>query len=111
MDRAHSHLRDDVRGLERATFRAEPGRSFRAAYRDPFAIMAELWIAMFWRNFGPRRPPRRALKPREQPRTTPAAALGPARSNEPRKPDLAHLAWNFRLGPDHAARMSKWFRK
>ena len=101
VDRAHSHLRDDVRALMRASFRAEPGRSYRDAYRDPFAVMAEIWIALFWRNFGPR----------QQPRRSPAWSMGVARSNEPRKPDLATLAWDFRLGVHEAIRMSRWLQQ
>ncbi len=111
VDRAHSHLRDDVRALMRASFRAEPGRSYRDAYRDPFAVMAEIWIALFWRNFGPRQHLRHRLEEGESPRRSPAWSMGVARSNEPRKPDLATLAWDFRLGVHEAIRMSRWLQQ
>ena len=111
VDRAHSHLRDDARALERTNVRAEPGRSYRNAYRDPLAVCAELWIAMFWRNFGPRNTPRLRLKDGEQPRLTPAQSMEIGRSNDPWKPDLATLAWHFRLGIRDAVRMSQWLQK
>ncbi len=111
VDAAHSHLRDDVRALERATFKAEPGRSFKNSPRNPFNLMAELWIALFWRNYGPRRPPRHKLKKGEKPRLVPAATMGLAQSNEPQKPDLATIAWNFRLGFSEATRMSRWLKR
>ena len=111
VDRAHSHLRDDLRALMRASFRAEPGRSYRDAYRDPFAVMAEIWIALFWRNFRPRQRLRHRLEEGESPRRSPAWSMGVARSNEPRKPDLATLAWDFRLGVHEAVRMSRWLQQ
>ena len=100
-----------MRGISRATFRAEEGRSFRSAYGNPFFVMAELWIAVFWRNFGPRARSKHPRKKGEKPRPTPAATIKLARLNEPRKPDLGNLAWNFRLGVPEATRMSRWFRK
>ena len=111
VDRAHSHLRDDVRAFQRASFRAEPGRSYRDSPRDPLALMAELWIAMLWRNFGPRHHLEYALEEGEEPRPPPAWSMGVAGPRKPRRPDLATLAWKFRLDIPHAVRMSRWLRK
>ena len=66
---------------------------------------------MFWRNFGPRNTPRLRLKDGEQPRLTPAQSMEIGRSNDPWKPDLATLAWHFRLGIRDAVRMSQWLQK
>ena len=110
VDRAHSHLRDDVRALQRASTSAT-GRSWHGAYKDPLVVSAELWIAMFWRNFGPRNTPRFSLKEGEEPRRTPAFSMELSRKNESRKPDLARLAWEFQLGLEHAETMSKWLQK
>lgn len=111
VDRAHSHLRDDGRAFQRASFRAEPGRSYRDSPRDPFALMAELWIAILWRNFGPRHHLEYALKEGEEPRPPPAWSMGVGGPRKPRRPDLATLAWKFRLDLPHAVRMSKWLQK
>ena len=101
VDRVHSHLRDDVRAFERSSFRAGPGRSYRDASKDPRNVLAELWIALLQRNFGPR------LRARGgEPR---AKAMGLARRNEPPL-DLGALAWDFRLDFSHAERIGKWLR-
>ena len=109
MDRAHAHLRDDVRALQKPKT-AAAGRSWRGAYRDPLAVAAELWIAVFWRNFGPRSVPRFRLKDGEEPRRSPAFSMGLARKNAPRKPNIAKLVWDFRLGLKEAEMMSKWLQ-
>ena len=102
VDRVHSHLRDDVRALERSSFRAAPGRSYRDASKDPRNVLAELWVALLQRNFGQR------LRTRGgEPR---AKCMGLARRNE-RSLDLEKLAWDFRLDFSHAERISEWLRR
>ena len=142
VDRAHSHLRDDIRSFERARTRAKPGRSYRNSNLDPFVLFAELAIAMFWRNFGPRhhaefrdkelqekekkereqkaaggpdsgKGKKKGKKKREKskPRPPPARSMGLAGPNEGRKPDLAGLAWGFRLSIPHLREMNEWLQK
>ena len=133
VDRAHSHLRDDIRSFERASFRAKPGRSYRNANLDPFVLFAELWIAMLWRNFGPRHHPRyrdAALKEQDKieraqkrakgdkkkrkkskPRPPPAWSMGLRRPKESGRPDLTALAWDFRVGIEEVVRMNAWLRR
>ncbi len=101
VDRVHSHLRDDVRALKRSSFRAAPGRSYRDASKDPRNVLAELWIALLQRNFGPRRRARGGA-PR-------AGAMGLTRRNEAPL-DIARLTWGFRLDFGHAERISGWLR-
>ena len=125
VDRAHSHLRDDIRSFERASFRAKPGRSYRNANLDPFVLFAELWIAMLWRNFGPRHHPAfrdEALKEKDKterekkrekstPRPPPAWSMCLRRPKESGRPDLTDLAWEFRVGIEEVCRMNQWLRK
>ena len=110
VDQAHAHLRDDVRALRKPGSGAK-GRSFKGSYWDPMVVAAELWIAVFWRNYGPRAVPRHRLKEGEEPRRSPAFSMGLARKNAPRKPNIAKLVWDFRLGLEEAKTMSQWLQK
>ena len=104
VDSAFNLLRNRVSGLERASFRARPGRSYLGSYWDPAVISAELWIVLLWRNYG--------LRVKSTRKTPPSKKMGlttPKRS----VPDLVRQAWEFRLGVEHAARMSRrvrWLR-
>ena len=104
VDSAFNLLRQRVSGLHRAAFRARPGRSYLGAYWDPAVVCAELWIVLLWRNYGLR------IK---SPTNTPPAKLMGLTTPKRNVPDLARLAWEFRLGVEHAARMSRrvrWLR-
>ena len=133
VDSAFNFLRQRTYGLQRAVFRAMPGRSYLDAYIDPRAICSELWIVLLWRNFGlrtkftarrrpqektaqtpsadgadgapPAKPPERELPERKPP----ADAMGLTTPKE-KAPDLVRHVWDFRLGVTHAARMSRWLR-
>ena len=138
VDRAHSHLRDDIRSFERASFRAKPGRSYRNANLDPFVLFAELWIAILWRNFGPRhhaefrdealkkkdklerarnragklaKGAKKKKREKSKPRPPPAWSMGLRRPKEGYRPDLTTLAWEFRLGTEEVLRMNEWLQK
>ena len=93
--------------------------SYQDAYVDPRVICAELWIVMLWRNYGLRvktpkkasiTPPATAVgltTPKESP---PATAVGLTTPKET-PPDMVRYAWEFRLGCEHARRMTRWLRE
>ena len=99
VDSAIGLLRGRVRGMRRASARAEPGRSYVEAYADPFAVLSELWIVLFWRNY--------RIRYRSARQTSPARKLDlmPPKQS---KPDPIGLIWNFQLGLKQATRISKW---
>ena len=119
VDSAFNFLRQRTYGLRRPVFRARPGRSYQDAYVDPRVICAELWIVMLWRNYGLRvktpkkasiTPPATAVgltTPKESP---PATAVGLTTPKET-PPDMVRYAWEFRLGCEHARRMTRWLRE
>ena len=92
-------IRSHARGAQRGKGRAEPGRSYRDAYAEPLVVLQEVWIVVLWRNYGVRIKTRRKV--------TPARPMRLMRPKE-KVPDLAKLAWDFRLGLKEARRISKW---
>ncbi len=101
VDSIFNSIRARVAGARRPERRAT-GQSYRGSYVQPAAILAELSIYLFARNYSRRRRTRQEV--------IPAAAMGLARSNDDR-PDLPDRAWNFRLNVSHAKKMSAWLRR
>ena len=99
VDSAAAVLRTRVQAFKRSQTRAIPGKSFRDSYLLPQVALAELNIALAWRNYGARIkaankvPPARRMK-----LTRPKESL----------PSLLEKAWHFQLGIREARRMSKW---
>ena len=102
VDSAANFLRQRVRSFQRPAARALPGRGYLHSYLEPRIALAELWIALLWRNFGRRV---RTTTP-----VPPAEPMGLARPGQA-FPDLLHEAWTFRLDATCASRMSRWLRR
>ena len=102
VDSAFNSMRSRVRGLRRPGFRAEPGRGYRDRYFDVEFVCAEVWIYLLLRNFAPRRKAER--------KALPARAFG-LMTPKAKPVNLLDTVWTFRLGPDHAERMSSWLSR
>ena len=102
VDSAFNSMRSRVRGLRRSGSRAESGQSYRDSYFDVEFVCAEVWIYLLLRNFAPRR--------KAESKTLPARAFG-LMAPKAKPVNLLDTAWTFRLGPDHAERMSSWLSR
>ena len=94
VDSAFNSMRSRVRGLRR------PGCRDRCF--DVEFVCAEVWIYLLLRNFAPRR--------RAERKALPARAFG-LMTPKAKPVNLLDTVWTFRLGPDHAERMSSWLSR
>ena len=94
-------MRARVRSVERPRLRAS-GRSYRGSYVLPRVVMSELSVYLLRQNYMIRRKTKRPQ--------VPARVVGLATPSA-RQPDLLDCAWNFRLGFQHAERISRWLRR
>ena len=102
VDSAFNAMREQVRSLGRPEFRSQPGRGYRSRYVDVEVVLCELWLYLLMRNY--------TIRKKTKQRGIPAQALGLA-ARKAQAPDLVELAVSFRLGREHAERMSAWTRK
>ena len=102
VDSSINWARDRTNSLQRGRFKAKPGRSYKWASMLPEIVMQEYWLTMAWRNYG--------VRVKTANRIPPAKPLGLMRQKES-SPDLAALAWDFRLGLEHARRMTRWLTR
>ena len=102
VDSAFNSMRARVRGLRRPDFRAEPGRGYRDRYFDVEFVCAEVWTYLLLRNYARRR--------KAKQKAVPALAFG-LMTPKAKAVDLLDTVWSFRLGADHAERMSAWLSR
>ena len=102
VDSAIASLRRRVRSLGRPAFRAKPGRSYAESYVDPAAVIHELWVYLLLRNY--------SLRQVTAQKMPPAKALGLLRPHavDKRRGREIGAAVGFRLGAEHAGRMTRW---
>ena len=102
VDSAIASMRRRVRSLGRPAFRAKPGRSYAESYMDPAAAIHELWVYLLLRNY--------SLRQVTAQRAAPAKALGLLRPHaaDKRRGKVIDAAVGFRLGAEHAERMTRW---
>ena len=102
VDSAIASMRRRVRSLGRPAFRAKPGRSYAESYVDPAAAIHELWVYLLLRNY--------SLRQVTAQRAAPAKALGLLRPHaaDKRRGKVIGAAVGFRLGAEHAGRMTRW---
>lgn len=99
VDSAFNLLRYRAKSVRRGSFRAAQGRSYQEAYVRPHVVLAELWIALLWRNYGVRVKTRNKVPPaRPMKLTRPKESL----------PNLPRLVFDFRLGVKEAKRITRW---
>ena len=68
VDSLMNSMRQRTRALERAAFRARPGRSYLTSYYRPDIVMSELWLYLLHRNYW--------LRAKTDQKFIPAHALG-----------------------------------
>ena len=102
VDSSINWARARTNSLQRGRVRAKPGRSYKWAYVSPEVVMQEVWMTTTWRNYGVRVKSEKKIPP-----ARPMGLMTPKESS----PDLAALAWDFRLGLKHAERMTKWLTR
>ena len=107
VDSIMNSMRQRTRALERAAFRARPGRSYLTSYYRPDPVLSELWLYLLHRNYW--------LRPITDQKSIPAHALGLMTDREARtasrrvvEEHFRDIVLDFRLGLMHARRMSKW---
>ena len=102
VDSAIASMRRRVRSLGRPAFRAKPGRSYAESYVDPAAVIHELWVYLLLRNY--------SLRQVTAQKIPPAKALGLLRrhAQDKRRNKEINAAVGFRLGAEHAERMTRW---
>ena len=102
VDSAFNSMREQVRALGRPGFRSTPGRGYRGSNFDVDAVMWEVWLYLLARNYSAG-----AYTKANSP--LPAQAMGIMPRNG-RQPDIPDAACTFRLGLEHARRLSEWRR-
>ena len=102
VDSAIASMRRRVRSLGRPAFRARPGRSYAESYVVPAAVIHELWVYLLLRNY--------SLRQVTAQKIPPAKALGLLRPHaiDKRRGRVIGAAVGFRLGAEHAERMTRW---
>ena len=100
VDSAFNSLRERVRAVGRPDFRAEPGRGYRGANFGVDEVMAEVVLYLLVRNYA-------AGAYTSAGALLPAQAMGIMPRNG-RHADVLDVAWTFRLGLEHARRLSEW---
>ena len=107
VDSLMNSMRQRTRALERAAFRARPGRSYLTSYYLLDPVMSELWLYLLNRNYW--------LRPKTDQKLIPAHALGLMTDKEAQRvsrsvveDNFRDIVLHFRLGLSHAKRMSKW---
>ncbi len=103
VDSAFNSMRERVRALGRPEFRAAPGRGYRASSFDVDAVMAEVLLYLLARNYASGAYSKAASM-------LPAQAMG-IMPRKAREPDVLEVAWTFRLGLEHAGRLSGWLAR
>ena len=101
VDSIMNSMRARVRSVARPLLRAA-GRSYLASYVLPEVVAAELWVYLLRQNY--------TLRRKTPSRTIPARAVGLVTDAAARL-DLVEIAWRFRLGIEHAHRISRWQRR
>ena len=107
VDSLMNSMRQRTRALERAAFRAKPGRSYLTSYYRLDPVLSELWLYLLHRNYW--------LRPITDQTSIPAHALGLMTNREGQSVSRSvvehkfrDIVLTFRLGLSHARRMSKW---
>ena len=107
VDSVMNSMRQRTRALQRAAFRARPGRSYLTSYYLPAPVLSELWLYLLHRNYW--------LRPKTDQRIIPAHALGLMTDTEAKRASrrvvenhFRDIVLHFRLGLSNARRMSKW---
>lgn len=103
VDSAFNSMRERVRAVGRPDFRATPGRGYRGSNFAVDVVMAEVWLYLLARNYT-------AGAYAGVNSMLPAQAMGLMPRNG-RQPDVLDVAWTFRLGVEHAAKLSKWLMR
>ena len=109
VDSAMNAMRQRVNAIRRPAFRAIPGRSYAYGYYLVESVLSELWIYLLYHNFNLRPKTRRTFIPANKlgliTDKQAARALSTVAADEYIKQFL-----DFRLGLDHARKMSTWQR-
>ena len=107
VDSLMNSMRQRTRALERAAFRARPGRSYLTSYYRLDPVLSELWLYLLHRNYW--------LRPITDQTFIPGHALGLMTNREVQSVSRSvvehkfrDIVLTFRLGLSHARRMSKW---
>ena len=107
VDSLMNSMRQRTRALERAAFRARPGRSYLTSYYRLDPVLSELWLYLFHRNYW--------LRPKSDQKSIPAHVLGLMTDREAQRVPrtvvehtIRDIVLNFRLALIHAKRMTKW---
>ena len=109
VDSLMNSMRQRTRALQRAAFRARPGRSYLTSYYLPDPVLSELWLYLFHRNYW--------LRPITDQKSIPAHALGLMTDRQAQsvsrsvvEDKFRDIVLHFRMGLIQATRMSKWHR-
>ena len=101
VESAMNAMRERLLSMRRAGVRAKPARSYRGSYSRARSVVSELLIYLIARNF--------AVLSRDQ-KLIPGRVLGLMHEKRP-FPYHIHTVFNFRLGLEHAEKLTRWLRQ